>query len=264
MSVDFKSTEDSISNVRTQVLRSISFTIESIGKDINSYHILDDDICFDEKEFQFRGIDDKLAVEILEEDIAASQSLNSEQQHVYNEVLEKIFANQNAAFFADGPGRTTHSRFKLPLDTDERSTCCVSKQSALANLLRVAKLIIWDGAPITRKQHIEVLDKMLRDINDLDVTFGGKVIVFGGDFRQVLLVVHKGIRQEQINSSLVYSYLWPTLTKFRLTENMRARLDPVFSDYMLEVANGMPPNTVDKTIKISSKMLISMIMIALL
>ncbi|KAG7951593.1 hypothetical protein I3843_12G015700 [Carya illinoinensis] len=269
MSTDFKSTEDSISNVRTQVLRSISFTIESMGKDINSYHLLDDDICFDEEEFQSREIDDELAVEIPEEDIAASQFLNSEQQHVYNAVLEKVFANQNAAFFVDGPGgtgktflyrallatvrlrklvalatassgvaasilpggRTAHSRFKLPLDTDERNTCCVSKQSALANLLRAAKLIIWDEAPMTRKQHIEVLDKMLRDINNSDVTFGAKVVVFCGDFRQVLPV-------------------------FRLTENMRARLDPIFSDYVLEVGNGMPPNTVDETIKIPNRMLI--------
>ncbi|KAG6657396.1 hypothetical protein CIPAW_04G088100 [Carya illinoinensis] len=269
MSADFKPTEDSISNVRTQVLRSISFTIESMGKDISSYHLLDDDICFDEEEFQSREIDDELAVEILEEDIAASQFLNSEQQHVYNAVLEKVFANQNAAFFVDGPGgtgktflyrallatvrsrklvalatassgvaasilpggRTAHSRFKLPLDTDERNTCCVSKQSALANLLRAAKLIIWDEAPMKRKQHIEALDKMLRDINDSDVTFGAKVVVFGGDFRQVLPV-------------------------FRLTENMRARLDPVFSDYVLEVGNGMPPNTVDETIRIPNRMLI--------
>ncbi|XP_042954554.1 uncharacterized protein LOC122290960 [Carya illinoinensis] len=221
MSADFKSTEDSISKVRTQVLRSISFTIESMGKDINSYHLLDDDICFDEEEFQSREIDDELAVAIPKEDIAASQFLNSEQQHVYNAVLEKVFANQNAAFFVDGPGgtgktflyrallatvrsrklvalatassgvaasilpggRTAHSRFKLPLDTDERNMYCVSKESALANLLRAAKLIIWDESPMTRKQHIEALDKMLQDINDSDVTFGAKVVVFGGDFR---------------------------------------------------------------------------------
>ncbi|KAG2680460.1 hypothetical protein I3760_11G100400 [Carya illinoinensis] len=178
--------------------------------------------------------------------MAASQSLNNKQQHVYNAVMEKVFANQNAAFFVDGTGgigktslykallttvrsrklialatassgiaasivlggRTTYSRFKLPLDTDERSTCCVSKQSALANLLHAAKLIIWDEAPMMRKQHIEALDKMLRDINDSNVTFGGKVVVFSGDFRQVLPVVRKGTKQEQVNSSLVYSYLW--------------------------------------------------------
>ncbi|XP_042969153.1 uncharacterized protein LOC122301853 [Carya illinoinensis] len=37
---------------------------------------------------------------------------------------------------------------------------------------------------------------------------------------------------------------------------MRARFDPIFSDYVLEVGNGMPPNTIDETIKISNRMLI--------
>ncbi|KAG6713098.1 hypothetical protein I3842_05G134100 [Carya illinoinensis] len=294
MSVDFRSTEDSMLNVRMQVLHSISFTLESMGKDINSFHLLDDNICFDEDQVESREIDDELAVEIPEEDIVASEALNSKQRHVYNSVLGKVFSNEAATFFVDGPGgtgktflykallaavrsrklvalatassgvaasilpggRTAHSRFKIPLDTDEHNMCCVSKQSAIAKLLRVARLIIWDEAPMSRKQHIEALDKMLRDINDSELIFGGKVIVFGGDFRQVLPVVRKGTRQEHVDASLVSSYLWPTLIKFHLTENMRARLDPVFSEYVLELGNGMPPITVDETIKIPDGMLV--------
>ncbi|XP_042979937.1 uncharacterized protein LOC122310117 [Carya illinoinensis] len=294
MSVDFRSTENSMSDVRMQVLRSISFTLESMGKDINSFHLLDDNICFGEDQLESREIDDELAVEIPEEDIVASEALNSKQRHVYNSVLGKVFSNEAATFFVDGPagtgktflykallaavrsrklvalatassgvaasilpgGRTAHSRFKIPLDTDEHSICCVSKQSAIAKLLRVVRLIIWDEAPMPRKQHIQVLDKMLRDINDSELTFGGKVVVFGGDFRQVLPVVHKGTRQEHVDANLVSSYLWPTLIKFHLTENMRARLDPVFSEYVLELGNGMPPITVDETIKILDGMLV--------
>ncbi|KAM6547865.1 hypothetical protein CsatB_019541 [Cannabis sativa] len=109
---------------------------------------------------------------------------------------------------------------------------------------------------MTRKQHLEAFDQMLKDITDSDLPFGGKVVVFGGDFRQVLPVVRKGTREEQVQSSLVYSYLWSTLTKFRLIENMRARLDPAFSNYVLEVGNGMPPNTVNEIIKIPHQMLI--------
>ncbi|KAG2698816.1 hypothetical protein I3760_07G166000 [Carya illinoinensis] len=153
-------------------------------------------------------------------------------------------------------GRTAHSHFKIPLDTDEHSMCCVSKQGAIAKLLRVARLIIWDEASMSRKQQIEALDKMLRDINDLELTFGGKVVIFCGDFRQVLPVVRKGTRQEHVDARLVSSYLWPTLIKFDLTENIRARLDPVFSEYVLELGNGMPPITVDETIKISDGMLV--------
>ncbi|XP_041001530.1 uncharacterized protein LOC121247218 [Juglans microcarpa x Juglans regia] len=269
------STEDSMFNVRRQVLRSISFTLESMGKDINSFYLLDDNICFDEDQFESREIDDELAVEIPTEDIAVSEALNSEQRYAYNSVLGKTFlyktllaavrsrklvalATASSGIVASilPGGRTAHSRFKIPLDTDEHSMCRVSKQSALAKLLRVAKLIIWDEAPMSRKQHIEALDKMLRDINDSELTFGGKVVVFCGDFRQVLPVVRKGTRQQQVDSNLVSSYLWPTLIKLHLTENMRARLDPVFSEYLLELGNGMPPITVDETIKIPDGMLV--------
>ncbi|KAM6559733.1 hypothetical protein CsatA_028972 [Cannabis sativa] len=68
MSLDIKKTENDTQNVRYQVLRSISSTIESMGKDINSYQLLDEDIIFDNDEFQSREINDELNVEIPEED----------------------------------------------------------------------------------------------------------------------------------------------------------------------------------------------------
>ena len=55
--------------------------------------------------------------------------------------------------------------------------------------------------------------------------FGGKVVVFGDDFCQVLPVVPKGTRQEIVNTSLVKSDLWPSLEKLKLIENMRAKFD---------------------------------------
>ena len=52
-------------------------------------------------------------------------------------------------------------------------------------------LIIWDEAPMTKKQAIEAVDRMLQDVCSCTDLFGGKVVVFGGDFRQVLPVVTK-------------------------------------------------------------------------
>jgi hypothetical protein len=44
-----------------------------------------------------------------------------------------------------------------------------------------------------KKQAVEALDNSLRDIMDRpDLSLGGKIVVFGGDFRQVLPVVRKG------------------------------------------------------------------------
>ena len=135
-------------------------------------------------------------------------------------------------------GRTAHSRFKLPLDIEEKTTCSVSKQSGLAKLLQTTKLIIWDEAPMINKRAIEVVDIMLQDINESNLPFGGKIIIFGGDFRQVLPVVSRATKEEVINASLVMSYLWPSFIKIQLSENMRARFDQTFSDFLLRIEDG--------------------------
>ena len=41
---------------------------------------------------------------------------------------------------------------------------------------------------------METLDRSLRDITGYDLPFGGKVMVFGGDFRQVLPIVPRATR----------------------------------------------------------------------
>ncbi|XP_040987841.1 ATP-dependent DNA helicase PIF2-like [Juglans microcarpa x Juglans regia] len=185
------------------------------------YHFALVDTFYNVKKFINREIDDERTVTIPIEDLLASNSLNSEQKNAYDLILQTLSSNESTAFFIDSPagtgktflykallatirsknmialatassgiavsilpgGRTAHSRFKIPLNADKDSTCNVIKQGSLAKLLRLAKLIIWDEAPMSTKYSIEALDKMLRDINDIDLPFGGKVIVFGGDFR---------------------------------------------------------------------------------
>lgn len=63
---------------------------------------------------------------------------------------------------------------------------------------------------------------MLKDVNESELLFGGKVVVFGGDFRQILPVIPKGTKYDSIDASLVKSYLWKSLQKIKLTINMRA------------------------------------------
>ena len=126
-------------------------------------------------------------------------------------------------------GRTAHSRFKIPIKLDCKSVCTVSKQSATAELLRRTTLIIWDEASMVNRQAIEALDRTLQDVTGCNELFGGKIVVFGGDFRQVLPVVRRGTRAEVVDSTLPMSPLWSSVKRRRLTQNMRARLDPSFS-----------------------------------
>ncbi|XP_015160727.1 ATP-dependent DNA helicase PIF1-like [Solanum tuberosum] len=142
-------------------------------------------------------------------------------------------------------GRTSHSRFEIPLQTNESTMTNMSKQSGAAKLIRKAKMIIWDEAPMAKRQTIETVDRSFRDIMDIDKPFGGKVMVFGGDFRQVLPVVPKSTRAEIVNASLVKSYLWPLMEKIQFTINMRARTDPTFREFLLCVGNGDEPTIRD-------------------
>ncbi|GLU17006.1 hypothetical protein SLE2022_334050 [Rubroshorea leprosula] len=48
-------------------------------------------------------------------------------------------------------GRTSHSRFAIPIDINEDSTCNISKGTPLAELLSKTKLIIWDEAPMSHR-----------------------------------------------------------------------------------------------------------------
>jgi hypothetical protein len=91
-------------------------------------------------------------------------------------------------------GRTTHSRFKIPINIEDDTMCNFSKQSGTVELLRLAPLIIWDEVAMTKHQAVEALDRSMQDITGCGSPFGGKVVVFGVDFRQILLVVRHGTR----------------------------------------------------------------------
>ena len=49
-------------------------------------------------------------------------------------------------------------------------------------MLKEAALIIWDEVAMTKRQAVEALDMSLQDIG-CALPFGGKIVVFGGDFR---------------------------------------------------------------------------------
>jgi PIF1-like helicase len=77
-------------------------------------------------------------------------------------------------------GRTAYSRFRIPIQLDDQSSCNISNQSDLAKLFRETDLIIWDEAPAQNRRCFEVVNKMLQEVRDCDEWFGGAVVVFAG------------------------------------------------------------------------------------
>ncbi|XP_019170957.1 PREDICTED: uncharacterized protein LOC109166458 [Ipomoea nil] len=152
---------------------------------------------------------------------ALSASLRSKGDVVINVASSGI-----ASLLLPG-GRTAHSRFSIPISVNEDSTCNIKHGSHLAELVIKAKLIIWDEAPMMHKHYFEALDRTMRDLlrfnNPLSAekTFGGKTVVFGGDFRQILPVIPKGTRQDIVGATINSSYLWNNCRVLRLTKNLR-------------------------------------------
>ena len=68
--------------------------------------------------------------------------------------------------------------------------------------------------------------------------FGGKVMLFRGDFRQVLPVVAQGTRAQITDATLLKSYIWGNVRRIRLTHNMRAKNDNWFAEHLLRIGNG--------------------------
>ncbi|GBM13182.1 hypothetical protein AVEN_64383-1 [Araneus ventricosus] len=62
-----------------------------------------------------------------------------------------------------------------------------------ADKLRQAMLIIIDEITMLTKDGLRCIDSLLRDLMNNDKPFGGKVIIIGGDFRQTLPVVPRGL-----------------------------------------------------------------------
>jgi hypothetical protein len=142
------------------------------------------------------------------------------------EIVLTVASSGIAALLIPG-GRTAHSRFHIPFIIDEFSTCTICPTSPLGQLIVRAKLIIWDEAPMMHKHCFEAVDRTLRDVlraqnnGRMDIPFGGKVVVLGGDFRQILPVVPKGTRQDIVRASVNASKLWRHCEVLSLTTNMR-------------------------------------------
>lgn len=205
--------------------------------------------------------------------------LNLQQRRIVDEVLSSVQYNAHQSFFIDGPGgtgktfvyqtlihtlrgqgktvlsvawtgiaaklledgRTAHSVFKFPVPLTETSVSSLRLNSTEAQAIRDAAIIVWDEVSMVTKEALSVLHRLLTDLTKLDVLFGGKIIVFGGDFRQVLPVVRRGNRNTIVEACVKTSPLWPQVARRKLTTNMRAAGDGEFSEWLLKLGNGTLP-----------------------
>ena len=161
-------------------------------------------------------------------------------------------------------GRTVHSRFDVPIKIYHCSTCNLTRQSAKFKLIEEAKVIIWDEAPMQQRWIMECVDRTLRELLGNDKPFGGKTIIFSGDFRQVSCVIPRAGKAQIVERTFTNSYLWKYVKKLKLFDNERIkRMKNIsaderdrlkcFGDFLLQIGEGRYPND-DQLIEIPSYM----------
>ncbi|KAL4580135.1 hypothetical protein LXL04_016316 [Taraxacum kok-saghyz] len=276
LSEDYSRQCQSYERVKTMVLVDIGVFLQSMGKHLGEFDLPLLDTTINLESGGYREVQEEYSIVVEDEHVRAKDSLNSDQKVAYDEIMRHVDYNLSGVFFIDGPGgtgktflykallaevrsrglialatassgaaannmpggRTAHSRFKIPINLDNNSMCNIKQQSGVAQLLRLAKIIIWDESSMAHRQAVEAVDRSIQDITKLNLPFGGKIMILGGDFRQVLPVVRRGTRAQIVDSSLRMSPLWPSIKKLSLTINMRALADPWFSEFLMRVGDG--------------------------
>jgi ATP-dependent DNA helicase PIF1 len=84
--------------------------------------------------------------------------------HTSNKQIVLTVATSRIASLLLLGGRITHSKFMIPIPPLESATCGIDKGSDRAELIKLAKLIIWDEAPMAHKLCFEALDRTLKDL----------------------------------------------------------------------------------------------------
>uniref|UniRef100_A0A183BU62 ATP-dependent DNA helicase n=1 Tax=Globodera pallida TaxID=36090 RepID=A0A183BU62_GLOPA len=145
----------------------------------------------------------------------------------------RLFATASTGIAAEllFEGATLHSKLRVPIDIDNDTTPMLDYESDPAKLLRKLELLIIDEISIADKNVINYVDKLLRsiDVANNEKHFGGKIVVFGGDWKQLLPVAESSgaLGSDSVNKSYwmsVKTTAWfanGLINIHRLTVNMR-------------------------------------------
>jgi hypothetical protein len=200
------------------------------------------------------------SIELIRDRLVCSLSrFNEDQLYIYTQVKRCLLAKKGQLFYIDGPGgtgktyllssiidladsnaitrtvvassgvaalllkggMTAHSAFKIPIDCEANVECGIEDNTLAGKRLIECQLIIWDEVVTIHKNSIEAVDRTLRRMCNSLLPFGGKVVIFAGDFRQILPVVKFGEFPLSCESTVKSSFIWKKIVQLQLRQNMR-------------------------------------------
>lgn len=134
---------------------------------------------------------------------------------------------------------TAHSLFRLSIHISDDGFWSITNGTQRAELIRAATLLIFDEAAMAHKKLIEMLDRSLRDLMQKDELFGGKIIIFSGDFRHILPVVENARSTSDIvRASVRVSYIWKKVKSFTLTMAHRLTGEVYYEEILMKIGSG--------------------------
>ncbi|KAM0874511.1 hypothetical protein ACQ4PT_037356 [Festuca glaucescens] len=192
---------------------------------------------------------------------AMQQQLNEDQKVAFKSIVDKVRDAKPGLFFVSGQGGTGKTFLWNALVAYlwgyKRIVLTVASSGVASLLLPGASLIIWDEALMTHRKCFEALDRSLRDVLSTDdplladEPFGRKVVVLGGDLRQILPVIEGGTRSQVVDVAITNSPLWGHITVLPLTINQRLAVQTTdavvqaeaaaFAEWVLSIGDGTIP-----------------------
>ncbi|KAH7711876.1 helitron helicase-like protein [Aphelenchoides avenae] len=141
-------------------------------------------------------------------------------------------------------GKTLHSTFWIPLEVTDKTESRVKAHKEYAEPIKQVELVLVDEISMLHRDVLKYLDTMFKDVcNNKDELFAGKVVVIGGDWKQLCPVVKNMPRELAqaaiVNASVKSSSLYRQFHKLPLTQNMRVKKgQQEWADYIAKVGNG--------------------------
>ena len=127
-----------------------------------------------------------------------------------------------AATLLDG-ATTAHKLFGIPIKNfDANTPSAISHDDDRGRILKQAQVIIIEECSMVHEHVLICIDRLLKYLTGSTLEFGGKVVIIGGDVKQLMPIVPGGTIEEQAQVSF-FNTKWynEQCEHLTLTQNMR-------------------------------------------
>jgi hypothetical protein len=131
-------------------------------------------------------------------------------------------------------GQTAHAALKIPILCDDQSFCTWDIETR--HRLSSTEVIFWDEISMVDYHIAETVDRSLRYLMRNDQMFGGKIVIFCGDFRQLPPVIKSGKGEY---SSLLTRDWFLAAQKATFTHNFRLNNDVSYEQLLPKIGDGL-------------------------